>query len=171
LLSALGGCSQIASPQVDSTSTSRDDSTDLNFAAGWEFQSEKAVLKHSVLSPDDTERMVSASVLATESDAERVRWDYLKEVSSDFASHFTDTSFEQGEFLVVVESLLPESHTIDDGKVSYDGERLSMDYEVVPSKRSGKAVTFSHSIEKWRAPESKKPQNVAVKLCYSDSER
>lgn len=171
LLSALAGCSQVASLGPTDESTERRTIPDgLNFAAGWEFQSENSVLERSSLSPEDTTEMVSASILASPKDAERVKWEYLKEISSDFAGHFTDTAFKKDEFLVVVEALLPKSHTINDKDVFYDDDTLEFHYEIVPSDEPGKTVIFSNSFEKWRATNASVPSEVTVELRYRSSE-
>lgn len=168
LVSALAGCSQVALSKSSSPTESRTVPDELNFAAGWRFQSEKPILEYSVLSATDTEEMVSTSLLETQADAERVKWDYLNDISTDFTTDFADTAFDQDEFLVVVEVLLPKSHTIDAGETSYDGDRLHLKYDIVPSDKSGKEVTFNNSLEKWRAP--KPPSEITVKLCYPNSE-
>lgn len=173
LLPTLAGCSEVASSGSEmgpETGTSND-VDGLDFAAAWEFQSEKPILEHSALSHSDSSEMVSGTIVDTESEAQRVRWDYLKDISTDFTSHFTDTAFAEGEFLVVVETLLPASHTIQDEDVELVGGTLHMKYDIVPSDDDSKRLTVSNALEKWRTADTEKPSEVTVELHYDGSKR
>lgn len=178
LFPVISGCSEVSSKgntttkDDDSETTKTNEHQDLNelsFAAGWEFQSEEPVLEHSVLAGDDSSEMVSGLLIDDQETADRVKWDLLKEISSDFAGDFTNTAFDDGEFLVLVEVLLPKSHTIRDTDVTYEDGELQLQYEIVSADESSTAVTVNNSLEKWRTDTGDAPDDISVNLCYRSS--
>lgn len=163
LISLVAGCSRITS------SRSSADGDALDFAAGWEFQSANPILENAASPAGALDQLPRGTLVDGESDAERIRWDYLAELHVDAVDSFDGTDFEADEFLTVVEVPLPASHTISGaGRELVDGT-LRTTYDVVPEDGPSDAVAMNNDLTRWRTETGEKPTDVAVELRYDSS--
>lgn len=110
--------------------------------------------------------MVFAKILSTEDQRRWIKWDYLEEVGSRFVDHFDDVRFDEGEFLVAVAVLLPQTHTIDSSDASFEGGVLRREYDIVSADKTFDGLVVSNSLEKWAVTDGNPPEDVNVRLQY-----
>lgn len=137
------------------------------FLAGWEFQSDESIHRHSPLRNPRAPDISFASVVGTEADAATIRWAYLEEISADFVTHFANVDFTAGEFLTHVEVLLPRSHELERSGTTFRGESVSMTYDVVSTGIESKELWIANSLQKWTVRGSEPPSDVELTVKYT----
>lgn len=86
----------------------------------------------------------------------------------DFVTHFENVDFTAGEFLTHVEMLLPRSHELEDREATFEGESVSLTYDVVPTDVESKELWIANSLEKWDANGSEPPSGIELTVKYTE---
>lgn len=128
------------------------------------------MLRNTGLGTEGSESMVFAKILSTEDQRRWIKWDYLEEVGSRFVDHFDDVRFDDGEFLVAVAVLLPQTHTIDSSDADFEDGVLRREYDIVSADKTFDGLTVSNSLEKWAVTDGNPPEDVSVRLQYDTSD-
>ncbi|WP_049971580.1 hypothetical protein [Haladaptatus cibarius] len=101
--------------------------------SGWQFRVSESVYRYSPLRDKTSGEIASATLLTNPKHRVGVRWKTLEEKGFGFASDFKDVDFDDGEFLTLVEILLPESRELEFSDTKFEGGVMTQQYDVVDS--------------------------------------
>jgi len=150
---------------LGSSSSVMDDSDTPQVSAGWEFQSEKPIIDGSGLEGTSGGPLGYATLIHDADTGDRIRWDYLEQISSDFVREFRNVDYAE-QFLSVVEFLVPATHELSGVETTFEGDEMDVTYELEDARPENREIIVANDIEKYHVLDAARPSQINFKVVY-----
>ncbi|MDL5360736.1 hypothetical protein [Halalkalicoccus sp. NIPERK01] len=135
------------------------------FRRGGSIRTEEALVADTGISFDSAYPHQYFALITTRSEAERVRWEYIREEDQVFAAKFEDTDFEEG-FLTFAGLVLPKTKQLESDATTFDGSAMESTYRVMDTRDESDELAVQTVVEYW-VRDAKAPTKFSVAYTYN----
>ncbi len=135
------------------------------FRRGGSIGTEEALIADTGISFDSAYPHQYLALITTQSEAERVRWEYFREEDPVLAGKFEDTDFEEGS-LTFAGLVLPKTKQLESSPKTFDGSTMESTYRVLDASSDSDELAVQTVVEYW-VRDAKAPTELSVSYTYN----